>query len=41
VKLHDPLGTDAKGFHLLSDDILRHAATQVLDEKSGSAVLWE
>jgi hypothetical protein len=35
------LDTDAKGSELLSDDVLRHAATQVLDKKSGAAVLWE
>jgi hypothetical protein len=41
AKLHYPLGTDAKGPQLLSDDVLRHAMTQVLDEKSGAAVIWE
>jgi hypothetical protein len=41
AKLHDPLDTDVKGSQLLSDNVLRHAATQVLDEKTGAAVLWE
>jgi hypothetical protein len=31
AKLHDTWGTDAKGFQLLSDDVLRHVATQVLN----------
>jgi hypothetical protein len=39
AKLHDPLDTDAKGSQLLTDDVLRHAATQGLKEKSGAAVL--
>jgi hypothetical protein len=40
-KLHDPLDTDAKGFQLLSDDVLVHAETQILNEKMGATVLWE
>jgi hypothetical protein len=41
AKLHDPLDTDAKGFQLLSTDVLMHAATQLLNEKAGAAVLWK
>ena len=41
AELHDPLDTDAKGSQLLSADFLRHAATQVLNKKSGAVVLWE
>jgi hypothetical protein len=40
AKLHDPLDTDAKGSQLLSDDVLRNAATQIVNKKSGAAVLW-
>jgi hypothetical protein len=41
AKLHDPLDTDAKGLQLLSDDVLVHTATQILNKKAGAAVLWE
>jgi hypothetical protein len=41
AELHDPLDTHAKGSQLLSDDVLRHAATHVLNKKSGAVVLWE
>jgi hypothetical protein len=41
AELHDPLDTHAKGSQLLSDNVLRHAATQVLHEKSGAAIFWE
>jgi hypothetical protein len=30
AKLNDPFDSDAKGFQLLSDDVLMHAATQIL-----------
>ena len=33
--------TDAKGLQLLSDDVLMHTATQILNEKASAAVLWE
>jgi hypothetical protein len=41
AKLHEPLDTDAQGFQLLSDDVLKHAETQVLNEKAGATVTWE
>jgi hypothetical protein len=40
AKLHYPLDTDAKSSQLLTD-VLKHAATQVLNEKSGAAIFWK
>jgi hypothetical protein len=41
ANLHDLLETDAMGFQLLSDDVLVHAASQIVYKKAGAAVLWE
>ena len=41
AELRDPLDKDAKGSQLLSDDVLRHEATQILNQKADAVVLWE
>ena len=40
-QLRDSLNTNVQGFQLFSDDALRHTPTQVLHQKSCTAVLWE
>jgi len=40
-QVRDSLNTDVQGFQVLSEDALRHTPTQVLDQKSRSAALWE
>jgi len=39
--LRDSLKTEVQGFQLLCDDALRHTPTQVLHQKSRTAVLRE
>ena len=40
-ELHNPLDTDAKGCQFLSGNVLSHAATQILNEKSAAALLLQ
>jgi hypothetical protein len=41
AKLHDLLDTNAKGLHLLSDDVLVHSAAQMLYKTAAATVFWE
>jgi len=41
LQLRDSLNTDVEGIHLLSEDALRHTLTQVLHQKSRTAILWD